>query len=103
MKKSTILFHGLLHAVGVLAYIVGVVAIMSNAEKVFKDTPDFMAGIFMLTLFVVSACITSSLVLGRPIYMYLEGNKHSAVLLLGATVLWLVVLLMIVATLILVV
>lgn len=102
MKKTNILFHGLLHALGVLAYIIIVVTIMSNNEKVFRGTPEFVIGTFMLTLFVVSACITSGLVLGRPIYMYLEGAKKPALALLAATIMWLFLILLCVAALMLI-
>lgn len=42
--------------------------------------------IAMLLLFLVSATVTGSLVLGRPILWYLDGKKKEAVQLLMATV-----------------
>ena len=51
----------------------------------------------MLLLFVVSATITDLLVLGKPIYLYLEGKKKEAFTLLIATLVWLILFLFLVA------
>jgi hypothetical protein len=46
----------------------------------FVDKPDTVfAPIMMLMLFVFSAAVTASLVLGRPILWYLDGKKKEAV------------------------
>lgn len=45
-----------------------------------NDKPDTVfAPIMMLMLFVFSAAITASLVLGRPILWYLDGKKKEAI------------------------
>jgi hypothetical protein len=43
-------------------------------------------------LFVLSATIVGSLVLGRPILLHLEGKKNEALRFFGYTVGWLAIL-----------
>lgn len=46
----------------------------------FADKPDTVfAPIMMLMLFVFSATLTATLVLGRPVLWYLDGRKKEAV------------------------
>lgn len=46
----------------------------------FPEKPDTVfAPIMMLMLFVFSATVTASLVLGRPILWYLDGKKKEAI------------------------
>lgn len=81
-----------LNASGTFIYISIIGFFMSNVEKIFGPGPDtFVAPIFVLLLFVISACITSGLVLGKPLMMYLDGQKREAVKLVGYTVVWLAV------------
>lgn len=54
----------------------------------FSEKPDTVfAPIMTLMLFVLSAAITGSLVLGRPILWYMDGKKKEAVHLLFLTLL----------------
>ncbi len=78
---------GAFHALLTAAYIACVSALMFYGFRLFgTNTEDtIFAPIAMLLLFVTSAAITGSLVLGRPILWYLDGKKKEAVLLLGAT------------------
>jgi hypothetical protein len=62
---------------------------MSNSEKIFNKADNFWSPIAFLLLFVSSALITSSLVLGRPIYLYFDGKKEEAVKFLLYTIGWL--------------
>ncbi len=48
--------------------------------------PSVFIPIFMLMLFVFSATITGTLMLGRPILWYVEGKKKEAVQLFGYTI-----------------
>lgn len=85
--KAPILKFAALNAFGTALYIAGVSALMFNAERIFGGGPDetVLIPIAMLLLFVLSASITGSLVLGRPILWYLDGKKKEAVSLLMAT------------------
>jgi hypothetical protein len=71
---------------------------MSNVERAFDNVPDVLAGMTMLTLFVVSAAVTGSLVVGRPILLYLEGKKQEAARFFGYTLGWLVAILVLLVT-----
>jgi len=94
MKKSNYIIRGFLSAAGVLTYVATIMWALFNAEKVFGKQfpePNFLIPVMMLLLFIVSACITGALVLGKPIHLYLSGLKKEAVVLLFSTVTWLVV------------
>ena len=83
---------GLGFALGTVAYIALVSGFMTQAEKYFGNTEDgFLAPVIFLTLFVVSAAVTSSLVFGKPVMLYLDGAKKDAIKQLGATIAWLLV------------
>ena len=88
MNKK-LLQSSFLCALGTVAYIAVVATIMTNAEQSFGEMPKMLAPIAFLTLFVVSAAITGSLVLGRALMMYLDGVKKGAVKQLGMTIAWL--------------
>ena len=82
----------LLNALLTTAYITVVALIMQNGEKVFGEMNNMLGPIAFLLLFVLSAAITGSLVLGKPILMYLEGNKKEAIKLFLYTIGWIFVL-----------
>lgn len=85
--KHVILKYAGLHAAGTALYIAAVSTLLFYAPQIFggtgKDT--VLIPIAMLLLFVLSASVTGSLVLGRPILWYLDGKKKEAVSLLAAT------------------
>lgn len=87
-----------LHALGTAAYIAAISWFFFNGERWLGNKPDnFFMPMFMLLLLVVSATITGGLVLGKPLLMYLDGEKKPAIKMLLATVAWLLVLVAIVA------
>jgi len=91
MQKDTLL-QSLYRAAATFVYVVLVVSVLSNAEWIFKGEEDeFLIPIFMLLLFLISATITSVLVLGKPITLYQAGDRKGAVTFLVATVGWLAV------------
>jgi len=51
-----------------------------------------------LMLFVISVLITSSLVLGRPVYLYFEGQKKEGMALLFWTAGWMVLMTILIFT-----
>lgn len=87
MKKSIATFAGL-NALGTTFYIVLVAIFLSHASQVFgsKAEDTVFIPVAMLLLFVLSASVTGSLILGRPILWYLDGKKKEAVSLLIATI-----------------
>ncbi len=87
---NTLIQRSFINALGTVAYIALVAAIMQNAERFFGQTEDtILAPIVFLTLFVLSAAITGSLVIGKPILMYINNEKSQAVRLFVYTLGWL--------------
>ncbi|MFH1161782.1 MAG: hypothetical protein V1696_00675 [Candidatus Jorgensenbacteria bacterium] len=89
MKKSQLLVWSVVNSIGVLLYTSAVAWVLFNAGKVFGKVTDFWGPLAFLLLFVLSATIVGLLVLGRPIYLYLNGSKSEAFRLLFLTVGWL--------------
>jgi hypothetical protein len=96
MPPKKVILHSLLHALGVVVYVVLVALLMTNAEKIFGGMNNIWGPVAMLLLFTVSAAITGLLVLGRPIYLFLNGNKKEGITFLFCTLGWLILLTIIV-------
>ncbi len=81
-----------LNALGTILYITFVALGMTALQKFAGNKPDsFFAPVLFLTLFVLSAGVTASLVLGKPVLMYLANAKKEAVQLFLYTLGWLLV------------
>jgi hypothetical protein len=90
MKNSRLLGWALVNSIGTFLYVAGVAWFLFNAEWIFgKQAPDFWVPVIMLLIFILSATVTSALVLGRPIYLYLKGLKKESIKLLVYTVVFL--------------
>jgi len=77
-----------LNALGTMVYIVFIVLVMFNiVDKGSDDT--IYAPILALMLFVLSASVTGGLVLGRPVMLYMSGQKTEAIKLFVYTIGWL--------------
>ena len=97
MKKSQNIGRSFLHSAGVVVYITCVSAFLSSAAKIFgNEEHKFVIPIFMLLLLVISASVTGLLVLGKPVSLYLDGQKKQAWAFLFYTLGWLAVFLVIV-------
>ena len=83
--------RGLLDAAGVVAYVAVIAWLGMHAQNIFGKPDTFLAPMFILLLFVVSALITGLLVLGKPIVLYLDGSKKEAVSLTLITLGWMIV------------
>ncbi|MDP2736884.1 MAG: hypothetical protein Q8O59_03880 [bacterium] len=94
MEDKKLFFYGAAHSLGVLAYVSLVVLFMSNAQNIFGKGDNFMTGIIILLVFILSALITGSLVLGKPALLYLDGKKAEAIKLLFYTIISLFILLL---------
>ena len=90
MKTQSIFLKSFLSALGVLLYVSGVALMGFNSQYIFGKDDNFLMPVFALLLFIVSACVTSLLVLGKPVYLYLEGHKKEAFTLFFSTLGWLV-------------
>lgn len=86
--KNTIVTFAAAHALGTTLYVVFVATFLTYASEIFGTGPDdtILIPIAMLMLFVVSAAVTGSLVLARPILWYLDGKKKEAISLLVTTI-----------------
>ncbi len=83
MKNNKLFGQGLLHASGVLVYVLAFSAFMSRANDWFGKTDrDIVTPAAALMLFVFSALVTGGLVLGRPLLLYIDGQKKEGVKLL---------------------
>ena len=88
MKNRDVIFHSLGHSILVLVYTSGVAWLLFNGKKLFGGPDTFLAPLFMLLLFVLSATIVGTLMLGRPLLLYLDGEKREALQFFGCTLLW---------------
>jgi hypothetical protein len=89
MKKSEYLLKSLINALGVLIYTSAVAWMLFNGQTIFGKASSFLMPLFLLLLFIISASITSLLVLGKPIHLFLNGLKKEAFILLFTTLAWL--------------
>lgn len=89
MQQNNIPWYAMLHALGVLVYVASVALIMNSAEQIFGKMDNYWGPIAFLMLFVLSAAVVGSLVLARPIMLYLDGHKKTAVQLLMMSIGWL--------------
>jgi len=87
--KNNLTIRSLLNSLGVFIYILAIACFFSNANKLFGAEDKFLMPVLMLLLLVLSATITSFLVLGKPIMLYLENQKSDAIKLLTYTIGWL--------------
>jgi len=86
MKNSKLILYGFLHSLGVVIYVFWVVIIMNQGETLFGKMNDLWGPIAFLLLFILSAAIVGLLVFGRPVYMFLNGQKTESVKLTLYTV-----------------
>ena len=89
MKRPKPIWHSLGHAVLVLVYVSLVAFVMSHAQMFLGPKDTAWTPVAVLMLFVLSAAVTSSLVLGRPLLMYFDGQKKEALQFFVYTVGWL--------------
>ncbi len=85
MKDAKLVWWGIRNAVGAALYVALVVWFMSCAGRIAGKGPELLTGIAMLMLFVASALIEATLVLGQPIWMFINGKKGEALRLFGFT------------------
>jgi len=87
MNKKNLLQRAFLNAFGVTVYVVLFAWLVNNFNQWFGSKPDvWFSPVLLLLLFIVSACVTGSLVLLKPILLYLENQKKEAVYLFLCTI-----------------
>lgn len=91
MKNNKIILYGFLHSLLAIIYIGLVVFIMSNGERVFGPDNKILGTAAFLLLFVVSATVMVTLILGKPLLLYFNNDKSTALKLFFCTLAWLVI------------
>lgn len=81
-NSNKLIARGIIDAIGVFLYTSAVAWLMFNGERFFGKATNFWMPVALLLLFVFSAAVTSLLVLGKPISLYLNGSKKEAAKLL---------------------
>jgi hypothetical protein len=91
MERSKLVLRSLVNALGATAYIALVAIFLSNAQNIFgaEEKKIFLIPLAMLLLFVLSAAVVGGLVLGKPILLYLDGEKKAGVELFLRSLAWL--------------
>jgi len=86
MKNSKLIGQAALNALGVAVYVFLVSLVINNAAVIFGPmnpaSNKIIAPIAFLLFFVFSALLTGGLVLGKPITLYLDGQKKEGVKML---------------------
>jgi len=95
---SKLLIRSLLHALSVLAYTAFAAIVISSGNALFGREPSVWGGVAFLMLFVLSATVVGLLVLGKPVALFISGERKEAVAFLVATVSWLGILTAIILT-----
>lgn len=91
MNKNNLITRAFLHALGVVVYVILFAWAVNNLHQLFGPGPTGWPGFALfLIVFIVSACITGSLVLLKPVLLYMEGHKKEALHMFAYTVLFLV-------------
>jgi len=101
-NSNKLILRGILDAIGVFFYTSAVAWLMFNGENLFGQVKSFWMPVALLLLFVLSAAITSLLVLGKPVILYLNDSTKEAFKLLIYTLVALFFILLIVFSVLLV-
>jgi uncharacterized membrane protein len=91
MTNFKLALLGLMNSVGVALYTGLVAWVMYNGNRFFGTKDTILTMISILLLFVLSAAIVGALTIGRPIILFVNGLRSSAVRLFLYTVSWLMV------------
>ncbi|MFH1412782.1 MAG: hypothetical protein ABIG10_02020 [bacterium] len=94
MKKNKLLQISFLSSVGLAVYIALVALLIQDGEKLFGKLNNLWGPLLFLMLFVFSALVSGLLVLGYPIWLYLEKEKKAAIKLLFYTLGWIFIFLL---------
>lgn len=89
MNKQKLILSGLASMLGLFAYVTLIGFIMNHAERWFGNTKGLLAPTIFLMLFIFSALVTGSTVLGYPVWLYFEGRKKESLWAFVSVVTWL--------------
>lgn len=83
--QHAVIKNAFINALGAALYVIAVASFMFYAPKNFGPAQTVLVPIAILLLLVFSAALAGSLIFGRPVLWYLEGNKKGALSLLFTT------------------
>jgi len=92
MENKKLMLIAAKNAVLTGLYVAAVAIFMTYAGKIVGQANSALGGIAILLLFTLSAAIVGTLILGKPLMMYLDGQKQEAIKTLLRTIFWLSVL-----------
>lgn len=92
MTNKKIWIIAVLDGISTGLYVALVAVFMTYANNFFGEADSALGGIAILMLMVLSVAVVGTLILGRPLMMYLDGAKKEAVKTLGFTILVLFIL-----------
>ncbi|MDH4358660.1 MAG: hypothetical protein OEV37_01765 [Candidatus Berkelbacteria bacterium] len=81
----------IINSLGVLIYVAIVSTVMTYAEKIFGKMNTIVGAVGFLMLFTLSAGVVGSLIIGKPIMLYIDNKKKEAVSLLVWTLVFLAI------------
>ncbi|MFH1078098.1 MAG: hypothetical protein V1745_02335 [Patescibacteria group bacterium] len=87
--KPTPPIAGLVQAAGLSVYVFAVVSFISSMEKTGAPKNPQLVGMTMLLLFVLSAMISASIMLGYPAFLFRDGKIKEALKVIGWSIGWL--------------
>jgi len=86
---------GLLESLGLTAYIGLVAVLMQQLDKIVAPYGSVYVGItFVLMLFVLSALVSGSIILGYPILLAKDGKIKMGMQIVGYSMLWMFVIML---------
>lgn len=89
-NSKQLLKYAFFNGAGTLFYIVTISYVLNHSW--FSVMGDKILGsVIFLTLLIISAAVTGSLVLGRPLYLVVQGKIRDATFMLISTILFLAV------------
>lgn len=80
--KMNLFKRAIINSFGTTVYIAIVSLVMSNGNRIFGQGDNIFTGVGILLLFTLSALVVGSLVLAKPIMLYIDGSKKESVKLL---------------------
>jgi len=90
LKDKKLILDSLLNILGVSFYIFLVAQIMENGERWFgKLSNNILGPVAFLMLFTLSAAVVGGLIIGKPLYLFFNGQKKESARMVVYSIEWL--------------
>ena len=93
MKNS--LKQSFIYSILAAVYVALVATFMTYSKNIFNGADSALKGFAILILFSLSALVVATLLVGKPIMLYIDGKKKEAVYNLVASGIWLLIFLIV--------